>query len=132
MRVVADANTFLAVALREPERDWLVEIVEGCNLIAPEALPLEVGNALIAMLKRGRLEPTETQLIWDEVNCIPVTLQKVDVRAALEIAVRCDVYAYDACYLECAARNRAPLLTLDKGMGLAARRLAITVLEPPR
>ena len=131
MRVVADTNTFLAVALREPEKESLTKVLAGHALIAPEVLPFEIGNALTAMVKKRTLDSEDVQAALKMVNTIPVDLRTIDMRAALDIAVRFRIYAYDAYYLECATRYRAPLLTLDIGMQRVARELAIEVVELP-
>ena len=39
------------------------------------------------------------------------------------------MYAYDAYFLDCAARRAAPLLTLDRGLKRAAKAAGITLLE---
>ena len=46
MKIVADTSAFLAVALGEPQGARIVAATAGHDLIAPEALPFEVGNAL--------------------------------------------------------------------------------------
>jgi predicted nucleic acid-binding protein len=129
MEIVADTNTFLAVALEEPERARIVELATGCDLVAPEVLPFEIGNALTAMVKRGVLQTREVGTVWDVVQAIQVDLRTVDVKEALGIAVRFGLYAYDAYFLECALGLRLPLLTLDKAMKSVARELGIEVLE---
>ena len=50
--IVADANIYLAVILNEPEKQVIIENPGGIELISPEVLPYEIGNALTAMLKR--------------------------------------------------------------------------------
>jgi len=56
MKIIADTNTFLAVTLYEPERDTIIRLTVGHDLVAPNILPFEIGNALSAMLKRHRLK----------------------------------------------------------------------------
>jgi hypothetical protein len=56
VEIVADTNTFLAVALDEPERAGIVALTAGHDLIAPEVLPFEIGNALAALVKKGVLQ----------------------------------------------------------------------------
>jgi predicted nucleic acid-binding protein len=129
MKIVADANTFLTVALNEPERAGIVEVTAGHELVAPEILPFEIGNALTAMMKRGALRPGDVASAWDATQAIPVDLRRVHIRAALGIAAKFGIYAYDAYFLECALTLRSPLLTLDKGMKRVARELSIEVLE---
>ena len=129
MKIVADTNVFLAVALGEPERDRIVQATTGCDLVAPEVLPFEVGNALTAMLKKGSLSPSELPDVWNTVQAIPVELRALDMPAALALAVRYGLYAYDAYFLECALSLRLPLLTLDRGMKHVARTLSIPIVE---
>ncbi|HDQ41738.1 MAG TPA: PIN domain-containing protein [Desulfonatronum sp.] len=129
MKVVADTNTFLAVALNEPEKDALIRTTSGHQLIAPEVLPYEIGNALTAMLKKGVLTPPEVALTWDAVRQIPVELRAADMREALRLTVRFQIYAYDAYFLDCALNGRFPLLTLDRGMRRCAQQLNVQILE---
>jgi len=129
MKIVADTNTFLAVALNEPEKRQIVQLTAGHDLVAPVVLPFEIGNALTAMLKRGALSPDEIPAAWDAVQAIPVELRGLDMSAALALAVRFGIYAYDAYFLECALSLRSPLLTLDRGLKHIARELSIPVLE---
>lgn len=129
MKLIADTNTFIAVALNEPERDAIIQLSKGCDLIAPEVLPFEIGNALTAMLKKGVLKADEVGASWEAVERIPVDLRHIDIASALRIATTFNIYAYDAYFLECAACLRSPLITLDTGMQRVARQMGIQVLE---
>lgn len=129
MKIVADTNAFIAVALNEPEKELVISLTEGCDLVAPEVLPFEIGNALTAMMKKNILQIDEVVLSWEIVQKIPVGLQRIDLGSALRIATEYNLYAYDAYFLECAASLRSPLLTLDRGMQRIAREMRITVLE---
>lgn len=77
MKIVADTNTFIAVALNEPEKETIIRLTKGHNLAAPEVLPFEIGNALSAMLKRKVLKTDEMISVWEVVRQIPVELQVV-------------------------------------------------------
>jgi len=129
MKIVADTNTFIAVALNEPEKDSIIRLTEGSELIAPEVLPFEIGNALSAMAKKNVLNKKEILTVWEIVQLIPVELRHTDIRSALEIALKYNIYAYDAYFLECASKSRSPLLTLDRTMQKVAASMGITVLE---
>lgn len=129
MKIVADTNAFLAVALGEPERSLIIELTSGHELVAPHVLPFEIGNALIAMMRKGALESQEVLAGWDAVCAIAVDLRSIDLRSALNLAAQFGTYAYDAYFLECALSLRAPILTLDKKMKRIARELSIRVLE---
>jgi predicted nucleic acid-binding protein len=129
MKIVADTNTFIAVALNEPEKDMIIRLTEGCDLVSPEVLPFEIGNALTAMFKKNVLKATEIVSAWDLVQQIPVELRRTDIREALSIAADNQIYAYDAYFLECALHLRSPLLTLDQRMIDVAKRIGIQIRE---
>ena len=129
MIIIADTNTFIAVALNEPEKVGIIRLTKGHDLIAPDVLPFEIGNALTAMMKKNVLKKGEVVSAWEVVQQIPVDLRHTDIKSALKIATKFNIYAYDAYFLECADNLRIPLLTLDLGMKRVARKLGITVLE---
>jgi predicted nucleic acid-binding protein len=129
MKIIADTNTFIAVALNEPEKVKIIELTEGHDLIAPDVLPFEIGNALTAMMKKNALEKEEVVSAWEIVQQIPVDLRHTNIKSALSIAIKFNLYAYDAYFLECAENLRSPLLTLDLGMRRVAREIGISILE---
>lgn len=129
MKIIADTNTFIAVALNEPEKLRIIQLTEGHDLIAPDVLPFEIGNALTAMMKKKALKKREVVSAWEVVQQIPVDLRNTDIKTALKIATKFNIYAYDAYFLHCADNLRGPLLTLDLGMKRVARELGVTVLE---
>jgi predicted nucleic acid-binding protein len=80
-------------------------------------------------MRRGILRPDEVTAAWDALQAIPVDLRAVDIRSALDIAIRFGTYAYDAYFIECALSLRLPILTLDNRMKRIARELSVHVLE---
>lgn len=129
MKIVADTNTFLAVALEEPEKRQIVRLTVGHELVAPAVLPFEIGNALSAMCKRGAVSPEDVLAVREAAQAIPVELREPNLSAALRLAVQFEIYAYDAYFLECALNWRLPLLTLDRGMKHIARQLCVPLME---
>lgn len=129
MKIIADTNTFIAVALNEPEKKLVISLTEGHDLVAPEVLPFEIGNALTAMVKRRTLLADEAVLAWDSIAHIPVDLRRINIAAALKIAIEHNTYAYDAYFLECALSHRCPLLTLDRQMREIAGKIGINIME---
>ncbi len=129
MIIIADTNTFIAVALNEPEKDTIIRLTASHDLIAPDVLPFEIGNALTAMMKKNTLKKEEVESAWEIVQQIPVDLRHINIKSALGIAITYNLYAYDAYFLECAKNLRSPLLTLDIGMQEVARDMGITILE---
>ncbi len=129
MKIIADTNTFLAVALNEPEKEWLIEVTDGHDLIAPSVLPYEIGNALSSMVRRKVVSEGQLAAAWDAAAAVPVELATIDTRSALLLAGHFRIYAYDAYFLQCALDARSPLLTLDGGMKSVAKQLDIKLLE---
>ncbi len=129
MKITADTNVFIAVALNQPEKGKIIRLTEGHELVAPNVLPFEIGNALTAMMKKNTLKKEEVESAWEIVQQIPVDLRRTNIKSALGIAIKLNIYAYDAYFLECAENLRSPLLTLDLGMQRVAREIGITILE---
>jgi len=117
------------VVLDEPEKQHIIELTFGLELLAPEILPFEIGNAITAMMKKRIITATEAPMIWDASQQIPVELSQINIKAALDIAIKYNIYAYDAYFLQCAIYHRCPLLTLDRLMKDIAKKLEIKILE---
>lgn len=124
-----DTSAILAVVLNEPTRRDLIRCSKGRKLLAPGSLPWEVGNALSALFKKGRLDLAKAIQALDSYRQIPVRLTDISLDAAVELARELEIYAYDAYMLECARRHRTPLMTLDVPLQGAARKIGIAVID---
>ena len=129
MEIVADASVFLTVILNESDREWVIDKTSGAAIVSPEILPYEIGNALIAIMKKGRLDRKEVLRAFEISQKIAVKLVPVRISDALKIAGRFNLYAYDAYYLQCCMENRLPLLSLDDRMCDVAEHLEIKVVR---
>jgi predicted nucleic acid-binding protein len=129
MDIVIDTSALLAVIVGEPERDGIVALTSGHTLVGPGAIPWEVANAFSAMFKHGRLTLAEAHEGLRLFHEVPLRLLKVDMANALSLAHQAGLHAYDAYFLDCAARHAAPLLTLDLGLKRAAKDIGIKLLE---
>ena len=129
MNVVSDTNIFLAVALEEESKEWIIGLTGESSIISPEILPYEVGNALSAMIKRKQLTKTQAIKAHKVVDQIPVRLVTPNLHESLVLAIENNIYAYDAYFLNCALTYSCPLITLDKRMKAVAVDLGIDVLE---
>lgn len=125
MKILVDANIFLAVVMEEPEKATIINATSDAELISPEVLPYEIGNALSAMVKRDSVKPNLVSQLFSIYSSIPVRLVSVDIEKALQIAIEFKIYAYDAYYLECAKRLRIPILSLDTKLNQVADDLSI-------
>lgn len=129
MNIIADTNIFLAVALDEPEKNNIIKLTSGSEIFSPEILPYEIGNALSAMVKRKRITKKEALSTQNRANSIPVRLVSIDTYQALKLAIKYNIYAYDAYFLQGAKTLSHPLITLDKRMKQVANELNIELLE---
>lgn len=129
MDIVIDASVLLAVIVGEPERDRIVDLTSGHNLVGPGSIPWEIGNAFSSMLKQHRVDLDEVRQGLSIFQSIPIRYLEVDLQNALSIAHSTNIYAYDAYFLDCATRLAAPLLTLDRPLRRAADKLGVPVLE---
>jgi predicted nucleic acid-binding protein len=127
--LLIDTSALLAVLLNEPTRPALIEATQGFGLVGAPSLPWEVGNALVAGVRRQRLSPTAMRQAWASYSKVAVRLADIDVDRALATAVEFKLYAYDGYVLEAARAERLRLLTLDRGLARAARGLGVPLME---
>jgi predicted nucleic acid-binding protein len=129
MDLVTDTSVIIAVITNAEEKRRLVELTRNRGIIAPASVHWEVGNAFSSLLKRRLVTPLDVVEALEAYADIPIRFVDVDLGAALQIAAELSVYAYDAYLIACARQSAAPLLTLDRGLIRAARRLGVQVLE---
>ena len=129
MELVVDTSVLIAVLTGEPTRERLIAHTQGAELLAPGSVHWEIGNAFSALLKRRRLKLNQVQVALTAYGQIPIRFVEVELAAALELADRFGLYAYDAYLMACARRQRAPLLTLDARLGRAAQEAGVQVVE---
>jgi len=128
MEIVIDASAIIAIVANEPEKALLIELTVGAELIAPASIHYEIGNALSAMLKRRRIALPQATEALRLYQSIPLRYVDVDLHDALRIAAELDLYAYDAYLVQCAAKYRSPLLTLDRKLGSRAEFYGVTLV----
>lgn len=129
MQVVIDPSAILAVLLHEPPRDAVVAATRSTVLLAPGSAPWEVGNALVAGLRRRRFTLETVQAAWQSFEAIPLRLIDIDMPQALALAAEYGLYAYDGYVLEAARSRRLPLLSLDQQLLRAAEQAGVSLLE---
>ena len=129
MDIVIDTSALIAVIVGEPERSRIVEITTGNTLIGPGSIPWEIGNAFSAMFKQNRLTLEGAQEGLLIFKSIPLRYIEPDFFKALKLSKKSNMYAYDAYFLDCAIRHKAPLLTLDRKLNTAAQNLNVETME---
>ncbi len=84
---------------------------------------------LFILDKQNRLTLDEAKKGLVIFDSIPLRYIKTDFVNALKISKQANMYAYDAYFLDCAIRHKAPLLTLDRKLKTAAQNLNVETME---
>jgi predicted nucleic acid-binding protein len=131
MNLVVDTSVILSVLTSEPERARILQLTKDVDLLAPASVHWEIGNALSAMLKRGRLNAGQAKAVLKSYERIPIRFVEIGLAEAIEIAAQQNMYAYDAYLIVCARQQRCRLISLDKALLRAAEGAGVDVLEVP-
>jgi predicted nucleic acid-binding protein len=129
VEIVIDTSALISVIVGEPERKRIIEVTTGNTLIGPGSIPWEIGNAFSAMFKQKRLTLTEAEKGFSIFKGIPIRYIDPDFVKALNLSKQANIYAYDAYFLDCAIRYKAPLLTLDRKLIASASNFDVETLE---
>ena len=127
--IVIDTSALIAVIVDEPDRKRIIELTAGNTLIGPGSIPWEIGNAFSAMFKRKILSLDEARKGILIFETIPLRYIKPNFVNAVTISKQTNMYAYDAYFIDCSIRQKAPLLTLDRRLKMAAESLNVTTME---
>ena len=128
MNCVVDASVIIAVIANEPEKEKLIQITKGMELIAPASIHWEIGNAFSAMIKRERISLEQALQALEIYQKIPIRFKEVALSETLKIAAEHRIYAYDAYLIRCAQDHQAVLLTLDRKLARMAEEMNVTAI----
>jgi len=129
MDIVVDTSAIIAVIANGPEKEALVELTTGADLIAPRSVHWEIGNAFSAMLRGERIKVEQAIQAVKLYQQIPIRFVDVELEETLRIADALGIYAYDAYLIRCALKYRAPLISLDRNLVHAAKEVKVKVME---
>ena len=129
MDIVTDTSVLIAVILNKPEKKAIIEATAGSTLVGPKSICWEIGNAFSAMFKQNRISLRLAQKALNVFEVIPIRYVDVDFSHSLKLAHDNQMYAYDAYFLDCAIRHKAPLITLDGRMKAKVKNMGISILE---
>ncbi|MCL2834695.1 MAG: type II toxin-antitoxin system VapC family toxin [Treponema sp.] len=128
MEILIDACAIMAVIVKEPERELVIQMTQNAVMVSPNMVSYEIANALTKMMKKKIIEKERLLNAFYYFKRIPIRTIDVDIEKALEIAWQYKIYAYDACYLELAQRLNLPLLTFDGTMIRVGKELGLKIL----
>lgn len=135
MTLVLDGSVAIAWCFRDertPALDALRTRVATSSAVVPSIWPLEVANALLMGVRRGRIAAQERDHLLQAFEQLDL---EHDAETRLHawgginrLAGQHRLTVYDACYLELALRRRLPLATLDAALARAAIAEGLTIL----
>ncbi|GHU12842.1 hypothetical protein FACS1894161_1910 [Spirochaetia bacterium] len=128
MEMILDASAIMAIIVKEPEREKVIELTKGVKIVSPNMVSYEIANGLTKMMKKKVIEKERMLNAFEYYKRTPIKQIEINIEKALEIAWNYKIYAYDACYLESAKRLGLPLLTFDDNMARVGKEVGISIL----
>jgi predicted nucleic acid-binding protein len=130
---VIDASAATAWLANEPDSaDLDTLIVKGEDLIAPDLIIAEIGNALWKKSRAGDFDIARTEEAFRLLKDAGLRLTESGtlVVEAVRLASRLSHPVYDCLYLGLAQKRGAELVTLDKRMAAAAAATGLRLWTP--
>lgn len=118
---VVDCSVIAAALFAEAAADEAVALTAAFHLHAPALIAYELCQVAVTKLRRGEAATGALQAQLVDFEAAAIELCDVSLHAVLALAQRYGLTAYDASYLWLAAELRAPLVTFDRRLGLAAQ-----------
>lgn len=121
---VVDASAVAAIVFGEPEATEAAQQLNGHQLMAPPLLDFELGCVCLTKLRRHPHQRNEllAGLRWR--FRLALAIRNVDHDGVLSLAEQARLSFYDASYLWLAREFNAVLVTLDRRLAEAARRMS--------
>ena len=114
--------------------DAVLDALPGGEALVPCLWPLEVANVLVVGERKKRLTPAQSKRFVELLQSLPVVVEPDSghrpIGEILVLARELSLSAYDASYLDLAARSGLPIATKDGGLATAAARYGIARFHP--
>ena len=139
MALVVDASIALAWGLPDESSayaDAVLAVAERDGLRVPALWRREIANGLAVAYRRGRITSADERAFLRALSRLHIELEETAtavtaIRDATAAAMRYGLTAYDAAYVDLAAREALILATLDTSMRQAAQQSGITFFQNP-
>jgi predicted nucleic acid-binding protein len=136
-RFVLDASVALSWIFEDeysPYAEFIAEVMRDGHAMVPVVWPLEIGNAVLNAVRRGRLRSTDGPLLIGALDRLRIEIDRgIDLGSLLQttfaVGLTHDLSSYDATYLELALRRGLPLATQDRKLAQAANRAGVEILR---
>ena len=120
---VIDTSALAAIVFGEPEGQKVATSLENFDLVAPHLLPFELANVCLTKIRR---HPSQRNLLitgFQMFSRMAISFFHVNLMATLELATEKSLTFYDASYVWLSYDLNAELVTLDKTLAKAARKV---------
>lgn len=109
--------------------DAVLDSLKDAIAIVPTIWSLEVANVLLLSKRKKRITEIQAASFIDALSTLPIAIDQTTTARSMHsiftLATQLDLTIYDAAYIELAIREKIPLLTLDKELIKAAKKLHI-------
>lgn len=116
-----------------PYTEATLDRLQGATAVVPSIWPLEVANVLLSAERRGRLTEAQSARFVELLGALPIVMEQPSVDrvlgSVLPLGRQHALSAYDAAYLELAARHGLPLATRDERIITAAAAIGVRMLQ---
>jgi predicted nucleic acid-binding protein len=133
---VLDASVALALCFPDESTPGLIALQDSLahrSAVVPPLWWTEMANALVVARRRTRINEDEFATVLHSIRQLPLQRDAATPEECFDrvitLAERHRLSAYDASYLELAARRDLPLATLDRDLARAAAGIGVP-LEP--
>ena len=113
--------------------EGVLDQLRGTQALVPVIWPLEAANVLLIAERRDRLTEAQAAHFAQLLQGLPILVEEADVARTLGPIVAVGrahrLSAYDAAYLELAARQGLPLATQDSRLRKAAGNAGVALLR---
>ena len=135
---VLDASATLPLMFEDESSaysDAVADSLQASQAVAPIIWPLEIANAILTAVRRGRIPGADVPLLYATMKRLQVDIDRdIDpehlARVALNVGMAHRLSAYDASYLELAIRRGLPLATQDRRLRDAAAAAGVQFFQP--
>lgn len=135
---VLDASVTLAWAFADEASPYANEVIGSLDNRAasiPFIWKLEMTNALLVAIRRGRIERAGALRLIGVLDRLPLRIDQEPPRTTFDLGIldlgfAHNLSAYDASYLDLALRRSLPLATLDSRLATAADAVGVEIFRP--
>lgn len=134
---VVDASVAMAWCFEDestPFTEAVLERLSTDRALAASIFPYEVANVLLGVERRGRITQSQAMRFLELLRALPISVDEEGTGRAWSEALALGrahrLTAYDAAYLELAARCDLPLASQDEQLVRACRDIGVVVIAP--